>query len=101
MLLPIFEAGPPAGFFNPARETLLNTYHIHPPSAGTPRIVYIDRQTTSRRLPNETQDALLDTFHEFEKDGRAQFRHIILEELTAHEQIEAVAYADVGHLTSK
>lgn len=95
MALAIVEADPPAGFFDPARNTLLRNYHIGPPSKGEPSVVYIDRQDTSRRLPSETHEALLEILHQAEKDGRVRFRRVVLDDLTKHEQIEAVAYADV------
>lgn len=99
MLLPIFQANPPTHFFEPARQSLLETYHIHPPhlaSKHLPKVLYIDRQSTDRRLNNETHDALLDLFGEFGREGRMEFGHVLLEDLTPHQQIEVVAYADVS-----
>jgi hypothetical protein len=96
MSLPIFEQNPPVGFFEPARQTLLETYEIRSPALSAPHVVYVDRQNTDRRLPNETHDALLDLFAEFDHNGRVEFKHVVLEDLTPHEQIETVAYADVS-----
>lgn len=98
MLLPIFEANPPIHFFEPARKALLDTYHIHAPTSEDrlPKLLYIDRQNTDRRLPNETHDALLDLFGEVRDQGRMEFEHVLLEDWTPHQQIEKVAYADVS-----
>ncbi|KAK1924496.1 hypothetical protein DB88DRAFT_490663 [Papiliotrema laurentii] len=95
MSLPIFEQNPPVGFFESARQTLLETYEIRSPALSAPHVVYVDRQNTDRRLPNETHDALLDLFAEFDHSGRVEFKHVVLEDLTPHEQIETVAYADI------
>jgi hypothetical protein len=96
MALPIFEAHPATDFFEPAREALLETYRIRPPPAShLPRIIYIDRQKTDRRLPNQTHDALMDLFVVYVELGKIQFDQAVLEDLTSHQQIEAVAYADV------
>ena len=95
MALPIVEAEPPLGFFDPARDSLLRNYKIHSPKERKPRIIYIDRQSTDRRLPDATNFDLLETCREIAEDGQAVFDHIVLEELTGPQQIAAVAFADV------
>jgi hypothetical protein len=101
MALPIIEAEPPLGFFDPARDAILRNYNIAPPPPQQGlKIVYIDRQSTDRRLTDETHLQLLETCREFVVDGKAVFDHIILEEFTVPQQIEAVAYADVVFLSA-
>jgi protein O-GlcNAc transferase len=96
MPMPILETHPSDDFFVPARQRFLESYGIHPPSRTVPEVLYIDRQNTDRRLENATHDALLELMQEMAKDGRFEFKHIELEDLTPREQIEVVAYADVS-----
>lgn len=63
-----------------------------------PKIVYIDRQDTSRHLVNEDHEALVDTLRGMGKRGEVVFVHGRFGEMGLREQIETVLDADVRAL---
>lgn len=97
MSLPIFETPHRAEFFEPFRKQLLDHYGISAEIPACPKIVYIDRQSSSRRFSNETQDALLSLFADLEMEGYGQFEHVLLEDLSVIDQIRAIADATVSN----
>lgn len=96
---PILELQPPEGFFEPARKHLLEVYNLQPKAMTAPHVIYIDRQNTDRRMPNETHNGLIELLEGYHTLGQIEFRHVELEDLTPHQQIEAVAFADVRILS--
>jgi aspartate 1-decarboxylase len=97
MSIPIFDHPPPFGFFQAARQHLLQTYAIaQPPSHKTaPRVTYIDRQNTTRRMSNQTHEAFLQVMLNMQGSGQIDFRHMRLEEYAPVAQVEVVAWSDV------
>jgi hypothetical protein len=100
MSVPIFETPHRANFFKPYRQRLLDHYDISSKPAACPKIVYIDRQSSSRRLSDATENDLLDLLRGVEKSGQGRFHHVILEDLTVVQQIEVVADATVSDTCS-
>jgi hypothetical protein len=97
MSLPIFETPHRPNFFQATRNRLLEHYHITLPSEGKcPKIVYIDRQSSHRRLPDDTHLELLAVFKGLEAAGFGTFVDVVMEKLSVIEQIEVVADANVG-----
>ena len=64
-----------------------------------PKIVYIDRQSSSRRFSDETESALIGLFEDMEKEGYGKFEHVDLEKLGVVDQIGAVSDATVSRLS--
>lgn len=96
MSLPIFETPHRSGFFKTYRQRLLKHYGLPSAPLKCPKIVYIDRQSSSRRFSDDTEASLLGLFGEIEKEGYGQFHHVDLEQLSVVEQIEAVSDATVS-----
>lgn len=100
MAVPIFEHPHSTGFWNQAREKLLRHYSIpiHTDLPRPPKVVYVDRQTTDRRLHTADHEALVELLRDMERRGRIQFLHATLEEMTGVEQIKTVSDASVRPL---
>ncbi|WWC87940.1 uncharacterized protein L201_002840 [Kwoniella dendrophila CBS 6074] len=108
MSLPIFEelSKPPPPFFSPYRESLLSNldllsilkptrYHLGKPLKSIPKIVYLDRQESTRKLSVEDNQGLLDVFENLTKHGKAIYENPHLPELSFKQQVEVVKDADI------
>ena len=95
---PIFDHSPPRGFFDSAWGHLLETYKIAkaPPRRLGPRVTYIDRQDTSRRMSDETHEQFLEVLLGMQHLREIEFRHLRLEEYSPTEQVEYIARTDVS-----
>ncbi|WVQ78812.1 hypothetical protein IAT38_000903 [Cryptococcus sp. DSM 104549] len=100
----IFALPHPPFFFNPARSALLRNLSI--PEAPTrrdpsrslrrvPKIVYVDRQESERRLSEEAHAALAVVLAEMEARGKARVGHKKMDVLSHAEQVKAVSDADI------
>ncbi|ORX35809.1 hypothetical protein BD324DRAFT_81109 [Kockovaella imperatae] len=95
MALPVYAQAKPKGFFDPARQKVFKSLGIAKPSDPIPVIVYIDRQSTERRMSQESQYALLALGESMQARGVIRWKHVILEDLTPEQQIEIVSDASV------
>ncbi|OCF56474.1 hypothetical protein L486_05323 [Kwoniella mangroviensis CBS 10435] len=106
MSLPIFEElpSPPPPFFAPYRQNLLQNLHLSVSTArgrvgkalnDVPKIVYFDRQETSRKLSDEDNDGILGVLRDLEKDGKAHVGVPHLSEMGFKNQVKAVKDADI------
>jgi len=108
MSIRIFDHPPPPGFFESARQNLLETYEIAepPPHKKLPRVTYIDRQDTSRRMSDETHVRFLQVLETMQDEQKIEFRHMRLEKYPPVVQVDYVAWSDVsrrvllGHVPS-
>ncbi|KAK6907405.1 hypothetical protein I203_101399 [Kwoniella mangroviensis CBS 8507] len=106
MSLPIFEElpSPPPPFFAPYRQNLLQNLHLSVSTArgrvgkalnDVPKIVYLDRQETSRKLSDEDNDGILGVLRDLEKDGKAHVGVPHLSEMGFKNQVKAIKDADI------
>jgi hypothetical protein len=98
MSLPIFETPHRADFFKSYRQRLLHHYDLPSKQLACPKIVYIDRQSTSRKFSDVTEQALLDLYKDLEGRGYGKFHHVLLEDLSVVEQMKAISDASVSQL---
>ncbi|ODN76491.1 hypothetical protein L202_05157 [Cryptococcus amylolentus CBS 6039] len=93
-------------FFTPSRLTLLphlginfSPHRLAPSKLstgeGVPKIVYVDRQGTDRKLDDESHMGIAVVLAELDALGLARVGHKKMERLTHVEQVEAVADADI------
>ena len=64
--------------------------------AEVPKIVYVDRQASSRKLWDNDQEDLLIVLKEVEMKKKARVEHVKWEELTPEDQIRVMFDADVS-----
>ncbi|WWC87964.1 uncharacterized protein L201_002866 [Kwoniella dendrophila CBS 6074] len=104
MAASIFSRPHPPFFFTPIRTALLSHLEIPLPqnrrdpqrSLGKlPKIVYVDRQNTNRKLSNEGHKELSVVLGEIESLGLATVGHKKLGKLRGKDKIEAVHDADI------
>lgn len=95
MSLPIFLHPHRSGFFTTKRDRLLSHYGILGKQHPCPKVVYIDRQDTSRRMPDEVHVEFLKMLRELERGGYGRFEHVHLEDGSVLQQIAEVADATV------
>nr|XP_019050433.1 hypothetical protein I302_00865 [Kwoniella bestiolae CBS 10118]OCF29363.1 hypothetical protein I302_00865 [Kwoniella bestiolae CBS 10118] len=106
MALPIFSElpAPPPPFFTPYREALLHNLGLAiPPTRQQygkslnkiPKIVYLDRQDTNRKLTEGDHKGLLDVLKGLEKERKAVVGVPHLAEMDCRYQVKAVKDADV------
>ncbi|WVQ93474.1 hypothetical protein IAU59_000548 [Kwoniella sp. CBS 9459] len=100
----IFVRPHPPFFFTPTRLALLSHLSIPVPPARMepqrslrklPKIVYVDRQDTGRKLSAEGHAEMAVVLGEMEAVGKATVGHKKMSKLVLPEQIEAVADADI------
>lgn len=96
MAVPIFEHPHRPHFFDSVRSRLLYHYGISGKHLACPKIVYIDRQDTKRRMPDELHAEFLDMMRDMETEGYGQFEHISLEDISPLQQLREVADASVS-----
>ncbi len=98
MALPIFEHVPARSHhcLALARERLLESLNIKAHLVPKRKVVYIDRQATERRLPDETHEELLNMYEDTQAETGVEIRHLKLEDMPIHEQVEVVADASVS-----
>ena len=96
MSLEMFETPHRADFFRSYRQRLLHHYNLPSKPLACPKIVYIDRQGTSRKFSDDTEQALLDLYKDLEDRGYGKFHHVILEDLSVVEQLGAISDASVS-----
>nr|ODN89283.1 hypothetical protein L204_06220 [Cryptococcus depauperatus CBS 7855] len=94
----------PPFFFIPSRISLLSHLHIPiPPTRPgpvkiwnkVPKIVYVDRQGTNRRMTEDSHAGVAVVLGELEASGIAIVEHKKMERLDRAQQIEAVSTADI------
>ncbi|WVR03762.1 hypothetical protein IAU60_000757 [Kwoniella sp. DSM 27419] len=94
----------PPFFFTPTRLALFSHLSIEAPPARMepqrslrtmPKIVYVDRQNTDRKLSPQAHAELAVALGEMEALGKATVGHKKMSRLSLREQIEAVADADI------
>ncbi|WWC96890.1 hypothetical protein V866_003765 [Kwoniella sp. B9012] len=106
MSLPIFEElpSPPPPFFAPYRQKLLRNLHLSQPPVRAkvgkaldviPKIVYLDRQETDRKLSDDDHTGLLEVLRNLKKDGKAEVGVPHLSEMGFRNQVKAVKGADI------
>ncbi|WVQ64967.1 uncharacterized protein L199_003137 [Kwoniella botswanensis] len=104
MAASIFSRPHPPFFFTPIREAFLSHLSIPlPPNRldpqralkGLPKIVYVDRQNTDRKLSPEGHRELSVVLGEIESIGKATVGHKKLGKLGGKEKVEAVHDADI------
>lgn len=96
MAIPLFLRTLPSHFFSAARLHLLQRYRLTHRNLETwPRVVYVDRQNSTRRMPQADHEGVLDILDFLQRSGRAETEHLILEQLSPEEQLAAVAGASV------
>lgn len=96
MALAIYEEPHLPHFFQPARQRLLNNLDIPEPNDKRRKMVYIDRQSTDRRIPDNEHEEMLEMFKDVEIEKDVSIEHVRLEDLSVKEQVEAVAFASVS-----
>lgn len=97
MSLPIFEQPLRPHFFAPARQRLLDHLGVRLPSTRkAPKLVYIDRQNTGRKLSDEIHSGVLRMLDQMSADGLVDAHYVVLEDLSPQEQVRAIAGAKVG-----
>ena len=96
MAVPIFEHPHRPHFFKSTRSRLLYHYGISGKHLPCPKIVYIDRQDSKRRIPDELHEEFLDMMRDLERTGYGQFKHIHLEDISPLQQLREVADASVS-----
>lgn len=98
MSIPVFDRAPPRGFFDSARDQLLGTYKIAkaPPHTLGPRVTYIDRQDTSRRMSDEMHERFLEVLLGMQQRREIELRHLRLEEYSPTKQVGYIARTDVS-----
>lgn len=97
MSLAMFETPHRAGFFKSYRQRLMKHYGLPSTTLKCPKVVYIDRQSSSRRFSDETEASLIELFGDLEKEGYGRFEHVDLEKLSVVDQIGAISDASVSH----
>nr|XP_031858488.1 uncharacterized protein CI109_006133 [Kwoniella shandongensis]KAA5525560.1 hypothetical protein CI109_006133 [Kwoniella shandongensis] len=104
MAASVFSLPHPPFFFTPARLSLLNNYDVAPPPHrlgpskslyNIPKILYVDRQGTERKLSGEAHAGLAVVLGELESMGRARVVHKKMEKISHEEQIRNVADVDI------
>ncbi|WVQ64977.1 uncharacterized protein L199_003147 [Kwoniella botswanensis] len=106
MSLPIFEElpSPPPPFFAHYRQKLLRNLHLSQPPVRAkvgkaldviPKIVYLDRQETNRKLSDGDHTGLLGVLRNLEKDGKAEVGVPHLSEMGFRNQVKAIKSADI------
>jgi hypothetical protein len=91
-------------FWTPTRQAMLdyvgapvlNRPRIGASLSPLPKIVYVDRQTSRRRLSDDDHRDLMTALLTFRDTGKITFRHAKLEEMSHEEQVGMVADADVS-----
>jgi hypothetical protein len=93
----------PREAFEPLRTSMskhLRTSSISRKTAGKalkkiPKVVYVDRQDTSRRLVDEDHEELVEYLRKMDKKGRVEFVHGKFGNLGLKDQVLSVLDADV------
>ena len=96
MAVPILDRPLRPHFFAPARQRMLNHLGHTGTIASIPKIVYIDRQSTDRRLVASDHENLLELLHKLDETGAVETSHVLLEKLSPKQQVLAVADLTVG-----
>jgi hypothetical protein len=65
-----------------------------------PKVVYVDRQDTSRRLKDEDHEELVEYLKKMEKKGKVEFVHGKFGSLGLRDQVKSVLDADVRYSSS-
>lgn len=110
MALSVLTQPHPQKFFEPLRKTFLASLgipirHNHTSSDHTAnsdslrqpvRVVYVDRQTTNRRLSDESNEAVMRTLRRLEEEGKIIWVYGQFNEMDIRRQVEVTAEADVS-----
>lgn len=105
MALGAFNLPHRPAFFEPVRQKLLSSLHLQSSlgryqeskRSGEVKIVYVDRQDTSRRLTDEGQENLLELLRALESEIEGvRMEHGLFGKIGVEQQIEAVSDADVS-----
>ncbi|GFZ42512.1 hypothetical protein JCM24511_00228 [Saitozyma sp. JCM 24511] len=103
LALPVTSRSPSPHFWTPTRRAMMS-YVAAPfferalPGARlgpVPKVVYVDRQASKRRLRHEDHLGLMDTLLSLRDSGRIAFKHAKLEDLSHAEQVTMVSDADI------
>ncbi|WRT65744.1 uncharacterized protein IL334_002692 [Kwoniella shivajii] len=105
MALPIFSLLPshPPAFFKPYRDNLLSSLNLKPESRVQPnkalkvipKIIFVERQETNRRLDKVAYEGLLQVLEQFQSEEKAIIALPHLPELSFKEQVDSVKDADI------
>jgi hypothetical protein len=95
----------PREAFEPLRTSMskyLKTSSISRKTAGKalkkiPKVVYVDRQDTSRRLKEDDHEELVEYLRKMEKKGKVEFVHGKFGSLGLRDQVKSVLDADVRY----
>jgi hypothetical protein len=106
MALHAFTLPRPHSVFEPLRKSMASHLHKSTPSrkepgkalSKIPKIVYIDRQDTSRHLIQDDHDELLEFLRGMEREKRISFVHGEFGKMGLRQQVESVLDADVRYL---
>jgi hypothetical protein len=93
----------PREAFEPLRSSMSNFLKVSTASrkyAGKalkkiPKVVYVDRQDTSRRLRDDDHEELVEYLRKMEKKGKVEFVHGKFGSLGLRDQVKSVLDADV------
>jgi hypothetical protein len=99
MAVPILTRPFRTGFFESKRQQLLSYYSIPSKRQACPKIVYVDRQKTNRRMPDETHEGFMAMLRGLEEDGYGRVEWVRAEDMGAVEQVRAVADATVSKVS--
>lgn len=94
-------------FFEPVRKKYLAKKFIpirirNPstsPQVGPVRVLYIDRQDTTRQFDQPSQMGLLKVLNELQAEGKIIWVHGKFGQMKVHDQIKASAEADVSFIS--
>jgi hypothetical protein len=98
MSIPIFDTISFPSYFTSAQQGLIDRLRIEPRStnATLPRVVYVDRQSSGRRLKGDAHKDLLDVMYRLQGEGKVDFWHMPLEDYTPEEQVTVMVHTDVS-----
>lgn len=110
MALQVFTQPHPTNFFDPVRAKFLsslsipvrirepktNIYRIRSKSATSLKVVYVDRQSTSRRLTDESHLSVVKILDRLQDEGKISWVHGKFNEMAIREQVASTAAADVS-----
>ncbi|ORX37567.1 hypothetical protein BD324DRAFT_650140 [Kockovaella imperatae] len=95
MSVDIFERPHPFEFFAPVRQRLMKHFGFHEHTSTIPNVVYVDRQSSDRRLVAEHHEALVALLRSRHERGEIKFVHAAWENHTVIEQFHISADADI------
>jgi hypothetical protein len=111
MALQVFTQPHPTDFFDPVRAKFLSSlsiplkirepkthiYRIRSKSITPLKVMYVDRQSTSRRLTDESHSSVVKILNRLKDEGKISWVHGKFNEMLIKEQVASTAAADVSY----